>query len=169
MKLEYSKKFIDFFHQTISPPLFSNKKNISLFFKSYSPCHTKFLMFKFFGGSYLLDWLILWTFEFCVVQCYFEIKVWYFFLQFGYVQSKFSFSTQGKVIKVRPFVMFTEQRNICFDESFAKYGIHKNYSQGGSCCCGLVVRDNYKGQKYITPPTISFVWILFGLLHREPK
>ena len=24
-------------------------------------------------------------------------------------------------------------------------------------------------QKYITPPTISFVWILFGLLHREPK
>ena len=25
------------------------------------------------------------------------------------------------------------------------------------------------GQKYITPPTISFVWILFGLLHREPK
>ena len=26
-----------------------------------------------------------------------------------------------------------------------------------------------KRQKYITPPTISFVWILFGLLHREPK
>ena len=24
-------------------------------------------------------------------------------------------------------------------------------------------------QKYITPPTISFVWILFGLLHRDPK
>ena len=24
-------------------------------------------------------------------------------------------------------------------------------------------------QKYITPPTLSFVWILFGLLHREPK
>ena len=29
--------------------------------------------------------------------------------------------------------MFTEQRNIFFDESFAKYGIHKNYSQGGFC------------------------------------
>ena len=40
--------------------------------------------------------------------------------------------------------MFTEQRNIFFDESFAKYGIHKNYSQGGFCCCGSVVRDNYK-------------------------
>ena len=40
--------------------------------------------------------------------------------------------------------MFTEQRNICFDESFAKYGIHKNSSQGGFCCCGSVVRDNYK-------------------------
>ena len=25
------------------------------------------------------------------------------------------------------------------------------------------------GQKYITPPTISFVWISFGLLHRDPK
>ena len=40
--------------------------------------------------------------------------------------------------------MFSEQRNICFDESFAKYGIHKNSSQGGFCCCGSVVRDNYK-------------------------
>ena len=29
--------------------------------------------------------------------------------------------------------------------------------------------DAYDGQKYITPPTISFVWILFGLLHRDPK
>ena len=24
-------------------------------------------------------------------------------------------------------------------------------------------------QKYITPPSISFVWILFGLLHRDPE
>ena len=27
----------------------------------------------------------------------------------------------------------------------------------------------FERQKYITPPTISFVWILFGLLHRDPK
>ena len=32
-----------------------------------------------------------------------------------------------------------------------------------------IVINKYKWQKYITPPTISFVWILFGLLHREPK
>ena len=42
--------------------------------------------------------------------------------------------------------MFTEQRSVCFDGSFNiyMYDIKKSYSQGGFCCCGSVVRDNYK-------------------------
>ena len=55
------------------------------------------------------------------------------------------FCKQGKEIKwVKPFAMFTEQRSVCFDGSFNIYGIKKSYSQGGFCCCGSVVRDNYK-------------------------